>query len=361
VTDTESEVFDDAVYEDFPEARKRRPWVLVLLVLLAAIVVAGVLAVGWVRHQIDPGGRPGELVTLDIPRGSSSGRIGTMLHDKGVIGSTTVWRYYVKARGAGPFQAGTYSFRRNDSMGHAIDVLDQGPKLSFERITIPEGYTLEQIAQRVEQKLPGRSAAKFLDLARTGAVRSKYEPDGSNNLEGLLQPETYTLDVGANEEQILQKMVQAFETEADQLDLPGKAQALGLSPYQVVIVASLVEREAKVAEDRGPIARVIYNRLDKKIALGIDASDRYGLNKPTGPLTKSDLAKSTPYSTRTRQGLPPTPIANPSREALAAAVDPTPGPWIFYVLADASGKHAFATTGAEFERLKNEARKKGLL
>src|SRR5206468_1473655 len=125
----------------------------------------------------------------------------------------------------------------------------------------------------------------------------------------------------------------------------------GVSPYDAVIVASLIEREAKIDEDRGMIARVIYNRLEKNMKLGVDATVDYALGVHTPNLTNADLAIDSPYNTRKFPGLPPTPIAAPGRKALTAAVSPNPGPWLYYVLADADGRHAFATTDAEFEQL----------
>src|SRR5205814_1823681 len=147
---------------------------------------------------------------------------------------------------------------------------------------------------------------------------------------------------------------------AGELGLDQAAAKVGLSPYQVAIVASMIEREARVPDDRGMIARVIYNRLKQGIPLGVDATLRYALDRPTEPLRQSDLASKTPFNTRLNKGLPPTPIASPGRSTLEAAINPTPGAWLFYVLADATGHHEFATTDAEFQRAVANCRAKGL-
>ena len=172
---------------------------------------------------------------------------------------------------------------------------------------------MEEVAARVG-RLRGRSAATFLQLANSGAVRSRYEAAGSNNLEGLLFPDTYQFETKDDERAILQRLVAGFETIAGGLGLDDAPAKVGLSPLQVVTVASMIEREAKVPEDRGMIARVIYNRLKSGTPLGVDATLRYGLQRPSEPLRASDLATDSPYNTRLHAGLPPTPIANPGRK-----------------------------------------------
>jgi UPF0755 protein len=328
-----------------------------LAVALAVIVLAGTCAV-WAQRQINPGSAGAE-VSVVIPPGSSVSTIAGILHRDGVIGSATVFRWYARIKGVGGLQAGTYTLRRHEKFDRVIETMRSGPKLTFNRLTIPEGFTLEEIAARVG-RLPGRSAATFLQLANSGAVRSKYEVAGSNNLEGLLFPDTYQFEAKDDERAILERLVAGFETIAAGLGLDEAPTKVGLSPLQVVTVASMIEREAKVPEDRGMIARVIYNRLKVGMTLGVDATLRYGLHRPSQPLRASDLATDSPYNTRLHTGLPPTPIANPGRAALEAALNPTPGSWRFYVLADAGGHHVFATTDAEFQRAAAECHRKGL-
>jgi UPF0755 protein len=328
---------------------------IVMAGLGAVLVVAGLLGL-WVQRQIDPPGQAGEEVRVSIPNGSSPRRIGAILDDHGVIANPRVFELYVKVTGAGPFHAGSYRFRQRSDLGSVIDVFASGPTAT--RLTIPEGFTLAQIAERVGQ-LPGRSAERFMALARSGTIRSRFQPEGSKTIEGLLFPETYEFEDGEDEEVILKTMVRQFDREAAELGLEkGRA---GLDPYKVVIVASLVEREAQVSEERGKIARVMYNRLAIGERLGIDAAVRYGLNKPVGPLTKSDLASKSPYNLRLRRGLPPTPIASPGKASLEAALRPTPGEWLFFVIADRSGRHNFAATLFEHNRHKARAKAKGLL
>ena len=357
---------DEAVYEPMRPARDGgggRRWLKALL----AVAVVGLLVAGaagfWVVKQIS-GSPGGAEVAIELPRGSSTARIAAILDEEGVISSARLFRLYTRFTGAGPFQAGGYTFRKHQSFSSVVDTLDDGPKLVFQRLTVPEGLTLVQIADRVG-KLPGRSAEKFLEVARSGTVRSAYQPPDSTNLEGLTLAETYEFEPKDDEAAILRRMVEAFDAVAVEVGLDQAPARVGLTPYQAVIVASLIEEEAKIPEDRPKMARVVYNRIARKERLGIDATLRYGLNRPTQPLRQSDLDSDTPYNTRKFAGLPPTPIAAPGRAALEATMNPVPGPWIFYVLdPDESrtpkGGHFFTDSAREFEQVKAQCRKAGL-
>lgn len=358
---------DETVYEPMRPARNGGGGGRRALKVLLGIVVVGLLMAGaagfWVVTQIS-GSSGGSEVAIELPRGSSTARIAAILDEEEVISSARLFRLYTRFTGAGPFQAGSYKFRKDQSFSSVVKTLDEGPELVFQRLTIPEGYTLVQIAERVG-RMPGRSAEKFLEVARSGSVRSQFQPADSVNLEGLLLAETYEFEPKDDETAVLKRMVEAFEAVAIEVGLDQSAAKVGLSPYQAVIVASLIEEEAKIPEDRPKMARVIYNRIARKERLGIDATLRYGLNRPTQPLRVSDLESDTPYNTRKFAGLPPTPIAAPGRAALEATMNPAEGPWIFYVLdPDQSrtpkGGHFFTDSAREFEQVKAQCRKAGL-
>ncbi|HLK43707.1 MAG TPA: endolytic transglycosylase MltG [Thermoleophilia bacterium] len=357
---------DDLTHVEVPDlpvpARRPRRRFRGLLIGVGVVVVVALLLGGagvvWAKRQIDPPGHRGALINVVIPDGASTSKIASILAADHVIHSASVFRFYLKLKGGGPFQAGAYRFPTNDNYNDVIAILNNGPQVALDRITIPEGFTLHQIAARVG-KLPGLSAAKFLAAAQSGVVRSRLEPPGSNNLEGLLQADTYFVQPDEDEVSILRRMVEAFDQTTADAGVDSAAAGLGVTPYQVVIVASMVEREAKLEADRGPIASVIYNRLRKGIPLGIDATLLYGLNKST--LTETDLRTPNPYNTRLIKGLPPTPIASPGRPSLDAAVSPPQTNYLYYVLTDPSGKHSFTDNYADFLQLEAEARKKGLL
>jgi UPF0755 protein len=340
-----------------PRRRYRGCLVAVVVVVVAALLLGGA-GVVWAKRQIDPPGHPGQLISVVIPKGASTSRIASILAADHVIHSATVFRFYLRLKGTGSFEAGAYQFPTNDSYDNVISILQAGPVVPIERLVIPEGFTLRQIAARVGQ-LPGLSAARFLAAAQSGQVRSRLEPAGSSNLEGLVQAATYSIQPGEDEVQLLQQMVDVFDQTTADAGVDTAAASLGITPYQVVIVASMVEREAKLEVDRGPIASVIYNRLKKGIPLGIDATLLYGLNKSS--LTETDLTTPNPYNTRLNTGLPPTPIASPGRPSLDAAVSPPKTDYLYYVLTDPSGKHSFTDNYADFLQLEAEAKKKGLL
>jgi UPF0755 protein len=156
-------------------------------------------------------------------------------------------------------------------------------------------------------------------------------------------------------------MVSTLDQVATELGYGDAAARVGREPYEVLIVASLIEAEAKVDGDRGKISRVIYNRLEQNIRLGIDATVYYALQRRGGSLTRSDLQVESPYNTRANFGLPPSPIGLPGRASLEAAMNPEPGPWIYYVLADEAGNHAFSETDDQFQSDVAAARRNGLI
>lgn len=336
---------------DRPGAWGRRLFVALAALLVLLLVVGGV-GFAYYKSQVDPSGPTGPKVAVEIPFGSSTQRIAALLAGKGVVKNARNFRLYVKVKGAGPFQAGSYTLRKNSSFDSVIAALSKGPEISYQKLTVPEGLTVKQVSELVG-KMPGRSAEKFLAAAGDGTVHSKYQPAGSTNLEGLLLPDTYNFEAKDDEHAILRRMVAAFDTAAAEARVDDVAQGGLVDPYQAIVVASMVEREARVPDDRGMIARVIYNRLEKKMPLQVDATVIFALGR-TGEkglrVLNKDLEVDSPYNTYKVAGLPPGPIASPGRASLRAAVAPTDGPWLYYVVIDASGKHAFATTLAEHNR-----------
>lgn len=337
-----------------------RRWPFILLALVVAFLVSAGLAVMWVQRQINPPGALGPQVRITVEKGMSTAEIAALLEREGVIANAGVFRYYSRLTGGGAIEAGAYTLNKRSHLSTVVKVLEGGAaKAAEERITIPEGLTLPQVA-KVVGELPGRSAEKFMEAANSGAVRSQYQPAGTNSLEGLILPETYFLAQGDDEAKILRKLVSGFDQLATRLDISGAAARFGITPYQAVIAASLVEREARVDEDRGKVARVIFNRLDRKMPLQIDATVLYALGRPQQSVSFKDREVDSPYNTYRIPGLPPGPIANPGRKSLEATVSPTPGNWIYYVLTDPSGRHSFTADDREFQNLVKQCIAKGL-
>ena len=320
----------------------RTHWVVLACIAAALLVLAG--AAVWIDFQVNPPGGPGQAVTINLPAGSSYSAMADTLAHNGVISSPTLFRLYVRIHGAGAVQAGSYTLHKHDSYGDVVDALGNGP--TADRIVIPSGATLADVAARVG-RLPGHSAAAFLAAANSGQVRSVFSPPGSTSLEGLIQPATYSFQPATSDLTILGQMVTAFDSKANEMGITAQAARLKVTPYEALIVASIVEREAKTPDDEGKVAQVVYNRLAKGMPLQLDSTVIYALGGHVTTLSKPDFDIASPYNTYRVPGLPPTPIANPSDASLTAALNPTPGPWLFFVVVSPDGTEAFATTFAE--------------
>ncbi len=343
-------------------------WALLLGVPLLVVALVIAAAGFWVKGKIDPGS-PGEEVAFTITKGATTSQIATSLAEKKIVSSATVFEWYVKWKGGDPFQAGDYEgLRVNSSMGHVVDILKAGPPppktVSF---LVREGLWVSEFKKLVLEKFPTMDPAA-LDAALANTHPS-LQPAGSSNLEGFLFPATYEIaqqDVG-NAQKLIDQMMVAFDRVSQAQGLPdataklkGVAGSKAISPYEALIVASLVESEAKVDEDRPKIARVIYNRLARGETLGIDASVLYALQKRKANLTDSDLKTDSPYNTRLKKGLPPAPINSPGQASINAALNPAPGDWLFYVLTDKDGHHYFTNSQSDFNRAVADAKARGV-
>jgi UPF0755 protein len=356
--DGDYQVGDDGEYETFRVSGQHLQRILTgLAVLLAAGLLAAALGVIWIRHQINPVGKPGATVQVTIPTSATTATIASILGRDKVIHSASVFRFYLKVKGSKKLLPGNYSLSRNERYDSVITTLEKGPAVIYDRVTIPEGFTVGQIAARVGT-LPGRSAAKFIAAATSGQVRSRYEPAGINGLEGLLFPATYQVARTEDETAILRQMVDKFDSTADSLGIIPAAAKLGVTPYQVITVASIIEREAKLDADRGPVASVIYNRLARGWFLQIDSPVLYGQGQNDPKLENTKL--DTPYNNYLHKGLPPTPIASPGVPSLTAAAAPPVTSYMYFVVINPNGQTGFGTTTADFARLQAEAKAKGL-
>jgi len=311
-------------------------------VALFVVVVLGVLTGGvvWYEGQVDPG-PAGARTVVTVDDGSSLGAVTADLVRQGVIHSGLAFRLYLALHGTPVVRPGGYLLRKNDSFGALRSALAGGPDVYA--VDVLPGFTVSEVAQRVGL-VPGHDGAHFLSLLSSGAVRSPYEPAGSTNVDGLLGTGVYLVVPGESDAQLLGAMVDRFDALARRVGLTSGAAALGVTPYQAVTVASIVQKEGVYPKNLGKVARVVYNRLARGKALQMDSTVLYSEHRDGGPVTPADLALNTPYNTYLHAGLTPTPIAFPSQGALQAALHPTPGDWLYFVVVSKDGTEAFSDT-----------------
>jgi UPF0755 protein len=319
-----------------------------IVAALVALVLAS--AAGWVLVSLfQPFHGDGEGdVRVVVPRGSSLGDIADLLERKGVIADAGFFELRARLTGrSGDLKPGPYTLRGDMSYVAALDALERGVPPNIVVVTIPEGRSRREIAPLV-RRLEGNY------IARTRRSREldprDYGAENARSLEGFLFPATYELKKGQPVGRLVERQLAAFRQSFDKVDL-SYAKRKNLTRYDVLIIASMVEREAQLARERRLIASVIYNRLRQGTPLGIDATIRFALNQWTEPLKQSELATPSPYNTRENAGLPPGPIGNPGLASIRAAANPARTSHLFYVVKPGTcGEHAFSSTDAEFQR-----------
>jgi uncharacterized YceG family protein len=322
------------------------------LAALAALLVLA-LAIWFLVSLFQPfhGSGSGEQI-VSIPKGSSAGRIGTILAHDRVVSSGFFFNLRATLSGKrGDLHSGVFRLRRGMSYSAAIDALSKPPPAAVTvKVLIPEGKTRREIAAIAAADglsgdyLAASTRSPLIDPTHYGAPRS------TGSLEGFLFPATYEVRAGAGARELVAQQLTAFHQRYGG-SLIRAARSRGGSAYELLTVASMIEREAEVARDRPLIAAVIYNRLRAGIPLGIDATIRYALNDWSRPLTEADLRIGSPYNTRTHRGLPPTPIGDPGAASISAAEHPARVSFLYYVAgSDGCGEHVFSTSYSQFQR-----------
>ncbi|MGH1493985.1 MAG: endolytic transglycosylase MltG [Acidimicrobiales bacterium] len=362
--------YADLEWEDETEfVRARPPGLRMLRAVVAAVILAVIGYViytgarDWFAAQLDPEGEPGADVELVVASGSTIGSLASNLESNDVIPNSTFFRYYAEWKDFSNFQAGEYTMQENMSADEAIARLKEGPRqIEYGEFVIPEGLWIPEILERTAAQIPSVTVEELQAVLDSGQLQPRYRPEGNESWEGLLFPAKYFIEEDITAVEVLAKMSNEFAAVTGRLGYGGAERAHNLSAYEVIIIASLIEAEAKEDEDRPKIARVIYNRLNDGEPLGIDATLIYGKQVRGEPPTREELDTPGPYNTRhpTSRGLPPTPIAAPGSKSLEAAMNPTEGPWKYYVLKD-ENFHAFSETLEEHNLRKAEAAELGLL
>jgi UPF0755 protein len=315
---------------------------------LVVMVCVVVLAVGTTAYAVLHNPSKGAAVHVEIPPGATTSSIADILTKDGVISNRLVFRILSKLRGIdGKIEAGRYDMWKHMGVRAALDVLAKPPVEKGVAITIPPGFTLDQIAERVgaHTKI---SRSSFLAAAQ-GAPLPSVLMENAPTVEGALFPETYVVNDHETAPELVSRMENEFTKRTANVDWT-QATKLHVSRYDIVIIASLIEREARVPQDRAKVAAVIYNRLRLHMRLQIDATVLYGI--PHKVPTLADLKRPSPYNTYLIDGLPPTPIASPGLAAIDAALHPASIDALYYVVCEPSGQSCFTNSATEFERLK---------
>jgi uncharacterized YceG family protein len=279
------------------------------------------------------------------------GEIGDLLEQKGVVSNSSFFTLRARLAGrSGDLKPGSYAMQRNMSFVAALDALERGVPPNVVRVTIPEGRSRREVARSLKGvELRGNYLRASVRSATLNPRR--YGARNARNLEGFLFPATYELKKGASMKRLVREQLTTFESKFGSVNMR-YARSKNLTPYDVLIIASMVEREAQVARERPLVASVIYNRLKQGMPLGIDATTRFALDQWNAPLKQSELATQSPYNTRLPgTALPPGPIGNPGLAAIKAAARPAKSRYLFYVVKPgACGEHAFSATDAEFQQ-----------
>jgi UPF0755 protein len=288
-------------------------------------------------------------VSVTIPKGSSAGQIADILEQRGVISSAFFFRARLAISGGGAdLKPGGFELQREMSNAAAIDAISTAPEPDVVTLTIPEGLSREEAARVVGDGLRG----DYLAASRRSDRLSPRSFGGrsATSLEGFLFPATYELKRGRPVRELVDRQLEAFEQQIAGVSFR-YAKRKNLTVYDVLTIASMVEREAQLPRERRLVASVIYNRLSAGMHLGIDATIRFAVGNWTEPLTQSQLATDSPYNTRTNPGLPPGPIGNPGLAAIRAAARPAETDHLFYVVKPGTcGEHAFSATDAQFQQ-----------
>jgi UPF0755 protein len=328
-----------------------------IILILVLIVLAGAASGYWVYSDLRrPVSHSKSGQFIEIPKGSSPAAIIKKLSDEGVLKHEWPLRLYLKSTGKGAtLRAGEYDFPSPISPLNVLAKLQQGQR-RLNRITIIEGWTRWDIAKAMAElpELKLENEAQALALMDNVSLVADLDP-AAKNLEGYLFPDTYEFSPETTPAELVEMMVKRFRG-VWKPDWTDRARSLNMTPREIVTMASIIETEAKLADERPIVASVIYNRLQKNIPLAVDSSVIYaskleGKWRYDGKVYRSDIERRSPYNTRIYAGLPPGPVASPGESSLKAALSPATTDYLYYVRNPDrdDGAHNFYNNGGDFE------------
>ena len=306
-----------------------------------------------------------EIIQISIESGASASDISSQLASEGVISSQLAFELYLRNENlTDKLRAGDYEIPNNLEFSEITNILLKGPPLKTYTITIPEGLWISETLLSISSQT-GFDYDLLKNSLLSGQVKSTNlylnDPSELYNWEGLLYPNTYQIDVESNGEEILQIMVDELESVTERLmneyDLPS-----WLSSYnELFTVASLVEAESKLQEDRPLVSSVVKNRLNDNMLIQIDATVLYALQKRKSQVLLVDLQIDSPYNTYKYLGLPPTPISGFGERSLKAVLETPENDYLYYLLTDKNGKMSFTNDYTDFINMKNKAKEEGVI
>lgn len=335
----------------------RNKLLLVIVCTIIVLLIAGIAALIYI-NGLDKAydSSKSDTINVTVEMGSTTEDIGTLLQEEGIIESSSDFKFFSKVKGYdGKYQAGTYALAPSMTLSEIAEIIISG-KTNNITFTIPEGYTIYQMADKLsEEGIVDRE--KFVSLLTDGNFSYDFLSDaqsGKNHLEGYLFPETYTVEFGADEETIIKTMLNQFDTVFTE-EFKARAEELGYSLNEIMVIASIIERETQVDEERGKVSSVIYNRLKEGMPLQMCSTVQYILGEQKEILSNADTQIESPYNTYINQGLPPGPICCPGLASIEAALYPDETDYLYFVVSDKlDGTQKFSSDYNQFLKDKED-------
>ncbi len=334
-------------------------FIILLLILAVVFIQIGLLSCNFLpeTEKTVVSIQKGIEVEVEIKEGSNLNQIAQLLEEKGIIDNALLFKLFVQQKGKEKnLLPGKFKLLTGSNYEDVLNIITAQPNIAVYKLVIPEGFTVAQIKERILMEIPFIEEFEINNALDVNKYINVY---GFLNgvtvtLEGFLFPKTYEITVDYTAKNIIEMMLTQFQFETQTLDF-NNLKINSLSIYDIVKIASLIEREAYIPQERELISAVIYNRLKIDMPLQIDATIRYALNKWDGIVTYDDLETDSPYNTYKYKGLPPTPICNPGIESIKAAINPADVDYLYYVVINENThEHKFSTTLEEHEKAKKQ-------
>jgi UPF0755 protein len=328
---------------------------IMIIALSVSALLSGCALLSPPEEQAKEVVEKGVEVIIEVEEGMSLRQIASILEENLIVDNGLLFIMFAEEQGKDKsIRPGLYTLETGMDFNELLDILTESQVVITYKLAIPEGFTVKQIQSRIIEELYFIDAQELEDALDIDNYDYEFLEEATS-LEGFLFPKTYDVSPDYDAKAVIGMLLAQYQFETSSLDYTF-AEEKGYSAYDILNIASMIEREAYAAEEREIISAVIHNRLDIEMTLGIDATLTYHLDKWDQPLTLSDLDTDSLYNTRMYQGLPPTPICNPGLSAIKAALNPEDVEYLYYFLTDPeNGTHTFSLTYEEHNRLIEDA------